>query len=62
MTPASAAREDALGEVRFWQAVAPGGFAWLVPLQRDRVPYARIGLMANAHSRNSFDTFLSLSI
>jgi geranylgeranyl reductase family protein len=46
-------------EVRFGHAVAPGGFAWLVPLQRDRVPYARIGLMANAHSRDRFDTFLS---
>ena len=46
-------------EVRFGQAVAPGGFAWLVPLQRDRIPYARIGLMANAHSRDRFDTFLS---
>ncbi len=45
-------------EVRFGQAVAPGGFAWLVPLQRDRVPYARIGLMANAQSRDKFETFL----
>lgn len=46
-------------EVRFGHAVAPGGFAWLVPLQRDRVPHARIGLMANAHSRDRFGTFLS---
>ena len=45
-------------EVRFGQAVAPGGFAWLVPLQRDRVPHARIGLMANAQSRDKFETFL----
>lgn len=46
-------------EVRFGHAVAPGGFAWLVPLQRERVSYARIGLMANAHSRDRFDGFLS---
>ncbi len=46
-------------EVRFGHAVAPGGFAWLVPLQRDRVSYARIGMMANAQSRHRFETFLS---
>ncbi len=46
-------------EVRFGHAVAPGGFAWLVPLQRAGVPYARIGLMANAGSRDCFGGFLS---
>ena len=46
-------------EVRFGRAVAPGGFAWLVPLQRDGVPSARIGLMATAKSRDRFSTFLA---
>lgn len=46
-------------EVRFGHAVAPGGFAWLVPLQRNGAPHARIGLMANANSRDRFGTFLS---
>lgn len=30
-------------EVRFGNEVAPSGFAWLVPITRDRMPYARIG-------------------
>ncbi len=46
-------------EVKFGHAIAPGGFAWLVPLRRNDVPYARIGLMANAQSRDRFEAFVS---
>ncbi|HUL73821.1 MAG TPA: NAD(P)/FAD-dependent oxidoreductase [Vicinamibacterales bacterium] len=46
-------------EVRFGQAVAPSGFAWLVPLQRQGVPHARIGMMAAHQSRARFQTFLA---
>jgi geranylgeranyl reductase family protein len=46
-------------EVRFGQAVAPSGFAWLVPLKRDGVPHARIGMMATDSSRQRFQAFLS---
>ncbi|MFI5177507.1 MAG: geranylgeranyl reductase family protein [Vicinamibacterales bacterium] len=45
-------------EVRFGQTVAPSGFAWLVPLQRDGVPHARIGMMATQQSRDRFHAFL----
>jgi geranylgeranyl reductase family protein len=46
-------------EVRFGNEVAPSGFAWLVPVLRDRVPYARIGLMAATKSRQRFAVLLS---
>ena len=46
-------------EVRFGQAVAPSGFAWLVPLQRNGVPHARIGMMATEQSRERFDALLA---
>jgi geranylgeranyl reductase family protein len=45
-------------EVRFGRDVAPAGFAWLVPLCRDDVPYARIGLMSETRSRERFQVFL----
>ena len=46
-------------EVRFGNEVAPSGFAWLVPVTRDRVPYARIGLMSATRSRERFATMLA---
>jgi flavin-dependent dehydrogenase len=44
-------------QVRFGRDVAPAGFAWLVPLRRDGVPHARIGLMAETNSRDRFRRF-----
>jgi flavin-dependent dehydrogenase len=41
-------------EVRFGREVAPGGFAWLVPVTRDARPYARIGLMSASKVRDRF--------
>jgi digeranylgeranylglycerophospholipid reductase len=34
-------------ELHFGQQVAPGGFAWAVPVQRDDGPHVRIGVMAS---------------
>ena len=45
-------------EVSFGRDVAPSGFAWLVPLNRGGVPYARIGLMSETRSRERFQAFL----
>jgi flavin-dependent dehydrogenase len=45
-------------EVRFGNEVAPSGFAWLVPVTRDRVPYARIGLMTATRSGERFAALL----
>jgi len=45
-------------EVSFGRDVAPSGFAWLVPLNRAGVPYARIGLMSETRSRERFHAFL----
>lgn len=44
-------------QVRFGRDVAPAGFAWLVPLRREGVPHARIGLMAETRSRDRFQRF-----
>ena len=41
-------------EVHFGQSVAPGGFAWAVPVQRDR-PYVRIGVMCDHGARQHFE-------
>jgi digeranylgeranylglycerophospholipid reductase len=46
-------------EIQLGQEVAPAGFAWLVPLRRDSVSCARIGLMAATQSRVRFRAFLS---
>lgn len=46
-------------EVRFGREVAPSGFAWLVPFSRDRVPYARIGLMSATKVRERFARFVT---
>ena len=45
-------------EVRFGREVAPAGFAWLVPVQRDGHSRARIGLMAETRSGERFAAFL----
>lgn len=46
-------------EVRFGNEVAPSGFAWLVPVIRDHVPYARIGLMSATKSRQRFTALVA---
>jgi digeranylgeranylglycerophospholipid reductase len=45
-------------EIQFGREVAPGGFAWLVPLRRGESSCARIGLMSETRSRERFRTFL----
>src|SRR5206468_5459625 len=44
-------------EVHFGERVAPRGFAWAVPVQRDR-PYVRIGVMCASHAARHFDRML----
>lgn len=41
-------------EVRFGRQVAPDGFAWAVPVTRDGVPHARVGLMCDRHAGHYF--------
>ena len=45
-------------EVHFGDAVAPKGFAWMVPVRRGGTSYARIGLMCDAHARRYFRQFV----
>jgi digeranylgeranylglycerophospholipid reductase len=45
-------------EVRFGQDVAPGGFAWTVPVMRPSGPHARIGLMCDREASRYFDRLL----
>ena len=47
-------------EVRFGREVAPAGFAWLVPVLRDQLPCARIGMMSATRVRERFAAFLDL--
>jgi geranylgeranyl reductase family protein len=47
-------------EVRFGRDVAPSGFAWLVPLARGGVSFARIGLMSQTRSRERFAALASV--
>jgi flavin-dependent dehydrogenase len=46
-------------EVRFGRDVAPAGFGWLVPLDRDGIPHARVGLMSETRTRERFQGFLA---
>lgn len=45
-------------DVRFGRDVAPGGFAWTVPLHRAGQPFARVGLMSENASAERFGTFV----
>lgn len=45
-------------ELYFGTAVAPGSFAWIVPVRGNGHPRARIGLMANADAEGHFSRFL----
>lgn len=44
-------------EIRFGRAVAPSGFAWMVPFTRAGASCARIGVMSDARSRDHFLSF-----
>jgi digeranylgeranylglycerophospholipid reductase len=45
-------------EVHFGEAVAPRGFAWAVPVQRER-PYVRVGVMCDRHADRHFARVLA---
>jgi flavin-dependent dehydrogenase len=44
-------------EVHLGREVAPGGFAWLVPLERDGQPHVRLGLMCDSRALTRFRHF-----
>ncbi len=44
-------------DVRLGREVAPGGFAWTVPFERDGVSYARLGLFCDADAGRRFAVF-----
>jgi geranylgeranyl reductase family protein len=44
-------------QVHFGRAVAPGGFAWVVPFERDGAPHARVGLLCERDAGARFETF-----
>lgn len=46
-------------EVHFGSNVAPRGFAWAVPVQRDSGRYVRVGLMCNRDADRYFARFLA---
>ena len=46
-------------EVHLGRQVAPAGFGWVVPFNRNGVPHARIGLMCESHALARFRTFAS---
>ncbi len=45
-------------EVHLGREIAPGGFAWIVPFQRDDRPFARLGLLCERDARLRFRTFV----
>ncbi len=45
-------------EVYLGRAVAPSGFAWLVPFQRGSGTFAKIGLTCASNARQKFETYL----
>lgn len=45
-------------EVHFGHGVAPGGFAWVVPVRRSSSTLARIGLMCDGNAAQHFKTFV----
>lgn len=44
-------------EVHLGRAIAPRGFAWVVPFRRDGQPFQRLGLMAEARAGSLFRSF-----
>jgi geranylgeranyl reductase family protein len=47
-------------QVHFGRGVAPGGFAWVVPFEREGVPHARVGLLCERDAGASFETFAEI--
>jgi geranylgeranyl reductase family protein len=47
-------------EVRFGRHLAPGGFAWAVPIEREGSTFVRMGLMSVDRSRARFAAFAAL--
>src|SRR5690606_41392906 len=45
-------------EVQFGRAVAPSGFAWMVPFRRGGDGFARVGLMSETRSGEGFAAFI----
>jgi geranylgeranyl reductase family protein len=46
-------------DVRVGRTVAPGGFAWLVPFERNGVSHARLGLLCDADAARRFRVFVA---
>ena len=46
-------------ELHFGQDVAPGGFAWAVPVLRPEGSFVRVGVMASRHIRGCYERMLS---
>jgi digeranylgeranylglycerophospholipid reductase len=44
--------------VQFGSAVAPGGFAWAVPIQRPEGPHVRVGVMATGQTTNWYEAMV----
>jgi digeranylgeranylglycerophospholipid reductase len=44
-------------EVHLGRTVAPGGFAWLVPFERDGQPHVKLGLMCESRAQGFFRGF-----
>jgi digeranylgeranylglycerophospholipid reductase len=45
-------------EVHFGGGVAPGGFAWAVPVDRPDGPHVRVGVMATGHAPGWYDAMV----
>jgi len=45
-------------EVHFGGTVAPGGFAWAVPVDRPEGPHVRVGVMATHHAPGWYDAMV----
>jgi flavin-dependent dehydrogenase len=44
-------------QVHLGRTIAPGGFAWIVPFERDGTTFARVGLMCERDAGAMFQTF-----
>ncbi len=47
-------------EVFLGRTIAPGGFAWLVPFEREGLPFNRVGLMCDANASTRFGEFAAM--
>src|SRR5206468_10016483 len=45
-------------EVYFGSRLAPGGFAWAVPVRRGGAAFVRVGVMCDGHSTQHFERVL----